>query len=166
MPVFWCFSRFPRHLTYFCQTRYSFSVQCLQYFRLDFVLTSRFSGFQSSIVAISSVDVKTFSFQKLIVSHVSVGVALNRFKKYSKYYLHRKRNYFSSLKMFPIESLMEIVVFKHFPHLRRMVCQNTLHVDEWLKPNRLTNSSQECSLYIFLRELYFLRLEIQGLQIK
>ena len=48
LPVFWCFSKISRHLTYPCQPTHFFSVQCLQHFKSDFVFTRSFSGFQFS----------------------------------------------------------------------------------------------------------------------
>ena len=55
---------------------------------------------------------------------------------------------FSSRRMFPVESLMEVVL-QLFPRKRRMVCQNTLFADEQLESNRQPNFSQERSLDIF-----------------
>ena len=43
LPVFWCFFfKFSRPLTKLCQPTYSFSVQCLQHFRSDFVFFEHF----------------------------------------------------------------------------------------------------------------------------
>ena len=41
LPVFRCFSKFPRPLTHSCQPTNSFSVQCLQCFRSNFVFVKR-----------------------------------------------------------------------------------------------------------------------------
>ena len=54
------------------------------------------------------------SLPKSILLHVSVGVALTGFNKSSKYYLHREKISFSSLGMFPIESLIKVVAFNFF----------------------------------------------------
>ena len=71
--------------------------------------------FRISILVLSLINVKTSFFSKSIVSHVSVGVALTGFNKSSKYSLQHERISLSSLRMFPVESLMEVVVL-NFSH--------------------------------------------------
>ena len=105
------FGVFPRSTpTYIpsCQLTY-FSVQCLRYFKSNFVFTSNLCEFQSSNGCCHFCRCNTSSFPKSIVSHVSVGVALIGFNKSSKCSLHRQRISFSFLRMFPVESLMENV---------------------------------------------------------
>ena len=58
-----------------------------------------FSDFNPRMAAATSVNVKTSSFPKSIVSHVSVGVALTGCNKSSKYSLQRERISFSSRRM-------------------------------------------------------------------
>ena len=60
---------------------------------LDQILFSPavFPDFNSHLAASTSVNVKTSSFPKSIVSHVSVGVAFTGFNKSSKYSLQRER---------------------------------------------------------------------------
>ena len=53
---------------------------------------------------VNKLDVKTSTFSKSIVSHVSVPDAFTGFNKSLKYSLHRERISFSSLRMFPVES--------------------------------------------------------------
>ena len=99
--LYWCFSKVPLHTTHACQPTYFFFVQCLQHFRSDFVFNSSFSGFQSSYtIAATSVNVKTCSLPKSIVSHESVGNVLTGFNKSSKHSLQRERISFSSRKMY------------------------------------------------------------------
>ena len=124
LPVFWYFSKFPLHLVHPCQPTYSFSVQCFQNFRRDFVFTSRLIlfGFQSSYGRCHFFQYKNFLFPKLIVLHNSVVDALTGFNKSLKYSLHCERISFSSFRMFQVESLMKVVVSKLFPRKRQMVC--------------------------------------------
>ena len=89
-----------------------------------------FPVFNPRMAAAISVNVKTTSFLKSMVLHVSVGIAFIGFNKSSKYSIQRETIFFSSRKMLPEKSLMEVVVFKLFPRNRLMVCQNTLFVDQ------------------------------------
>ena len=95
-----------------------------------------FPDFNPRMAAATSVNVKTSSFPKSIVLHVSRGIAFTRFNKYSKCSFQRERISFSSRRMFPVESLMKVVERKLFPRNRRMVCQNILFADEYLEFNR------------------------------
>ena len=72
-------------------------------------------NFNSRMAVATSVNVKTSSFPKLIVTHVSVGVALIGFNTSLNYSLHRERISFLSRRMFPVESLMEVVALILFP---------------------------------------------------
>ena len=96
----------------------------------DFVFNTAVLDFNPRMTAASSVNVNTSFFPKSIKSRVSVGVALTGFNKTSKYSLHRERISLLSLRLFPIESLMESVVLKLFPCKKRIVCLNTLFADE------------------------------------
>ena len=125
LSVFWCFSKFPRHLTRPCQLTYSFSFNAFNILGWILFSPAAFPDFNRRMAAATSFNVKTSSFPKSIVSYVTVGVALTGFDKSSKLFLQRERIYFSSRRMFPVESLMEIVALKLFPRNRRMVCQST-----------------------------------------
>ena len=129
LPVFWCFSKFPRDLTHPRQSTYflfrSFNIS-------DRILSSpaAFPNFNPRMAAATSVNLKTSSFPKSIVPHILMDVAFTKFNKSSKCSLQRERISFSSRRMFPVEPLMEVVVLKLFPRNRQMVCQNTLFADD------------------------------------
>ena len=133
VPVFWCFSKFPRHLTHPCQPTYSFSVRCLQHFKSDFIFTSSLSGLQSSYCCCHFCQCDDFLFPKINCLTCAVVVTIIGFNRPSEHSLHRERISFVSLRMFPVESLMEVVVLDLFPRRRQMVSQNTLFADKKLK---------------------------------
>ena len=65
-----------------------------------------FPDFNPCKAAGTYVNVKTSSFPTSIESHVSVVFAYQGSNKSSKYFLHRKKISFSSLRLFPVESLI------------------------------------------------------------
>ena len=74
-----------------------------------------FSGFQFLYGCCHFCHCEYFLFPKLNqIAYVSVGNALTGFNKSSKYSLHGEGIYFSSLGMFPVKYLMEIVVLETF----------------------------------------------------
>ena len=74
-----------------------------------------FSGFQFLYGCCYFCHCEHFLFPKLNqIAYVSVGKALTGLNKSSKYSLHGEGIYFSSLGMFQVKYLMEIVVFETF----------------------------------------------------
>ena len=73
----------------------------------------------------TSAAVKTSSYPRCVTSCMSRVDGFTGFKRSSKYSLHRERISFSSIRMLPSESLIELVVLDLLPRKRRMVCQNT-----------------------------------------
>ena len=63
-----------------------------------------------------------------MINHVTSvnGCCSCGYNKSSKYFLCHQKISFSSLRMFPVESFIEVVVFKLFPCKRQMDRQNTL----------------------------------------
>ena len=150
LSIFCFFSKFPRHLVHLFQPTYIYSP--FNTFNILVQILSSlaaFPHFNHRTAAATFVNEKDSSFPKSILLHVSAGVAVTGFNKSSKYYLHCKRISFSFLRMFPIESLMKLVVIKLFPRKLRKVCQNALFAYEYLESNRRPNFSQMLSLDIF-----------------
>ena len=111
--VFWCFSKFPCHLTHPCQ-RFTPLFNA-------FNISGRISSspavfrFQSLYGCCYFCHCEHFLFPKLNqITYVSVGVALAGFNKSLKYFLQREGISFLLRRMFPVESLMEVVVLKLF----------------------------------------------------
>ena len=77
---------------------------------LDLISSSpaAFPDFIPLIAVTTSAAMKTSSFPKCITFCVSRVNTFTAFKRSSKYSLHRARILFSSVKMFPTESLMEV----------------------------------------------------------
>ena len=94
-PVFWCFSKFSRHLIHSRQPMYSYSVHTFNILSQISSSPAAFQDFNPRMAAVTFVNVKTFSFTKSIVLHASVCVSFTGFNKYSKYCI------LSNVKRFP-----------------------------------------------------------------
>ena len=93
-------------------------------------LPAAFPDFIPLIAVATSATVKTSSSSTCVTLYLLRVDAFTRFKRSSKYSLHRERISFSSVGMFPAESLMEYVTLDFSPRKRRMVCQNTLFAEK------------------------------------
>ena len=65
LPDFWHFFYFPQLLTNSSQSMHSFSIQCLQHFKSNFVITSSLSEAQSSYGCCHFCLCKDFLFPKI-----------------------------------------------------------------------------------------------------
>ena len=108
LPILWCFSKFPRYLTHHVNQRAPSLLNALPHnFRSDFAFT--IPDFSSRMLPLLSMRRLSPSENQ---SHHTYQKCCPywRFNKSSKCSFHRKNISFSSLMMFPFESLMEVVV--------------------------------------------------------
>ena len=107
---FWCFSKFtPIDIP--LSTNILFLCSMPSTFQFNFILTNTFLEFQS-LYGCCTFNVTTSSFPKSIVLDVLVGIALLGLTNHFKYSLYHEMISFSSLRMLPVESLMEVVAVK------------------------------------------------------
>jgi len=117
LPIFWCSSRTPDHLTHASQSKDSFPVQGFEHFRSDFTTTYSLWCTSTIEMVFSSPNVPRVC---------SAGVIVTGFKRSLKYSLQLSRMSFSFLSKTPFSSLMDLSLWNLFQRRSRMVCLNIL----------------------------------------
>ena len=102
-------------------------------FQVRFRLHQLFFIFFRCVVVVTSINVKTSALSTSIIFYLLIVIALTEFNK-SECFLLCERISFSFIRMFPVETLMEIVVLE-FPCKWPTVCQNISIADNYSGSN-------------------------------